>query len=62
MIKRTADNDARNFRHGFAKKAAGLLRDFAYILSKGFVVDKNDMLVQRGHPLRMTSIVVDLIK
>jgi len=62
MIKRTADNDARNFREGFVQKFGGIFRDLAFILSKGLVITKNEVLVQRGHPLRMTSIVIDLIK
>lgn len=62
MIKRTCDNDPRNFRETTSKKILGKFRDFAFLLSKGFIVTRNDMLVQRGHPLRMTSIVIDLIK
>ncbi len=62
MIKRTCENDPRNFRKSMAKKSLGLIRDFLFALSKGFVVTKNDMLTQRGHPLRMTSVVVDLVK
>lgn len=61
MIKRTVDNDDRNSRTGL-QRVSGVLRDLVYIASKSFVVTKNDMLVQRGHPLRMTSIVIDLIK
>ena len=62
MVKRTADNDKRNFRKTLPARLIGVFRDLAFLISKGFVVTKNEMLVQRGHPLRMTSIVVDLIK
>ncbi len=62
MVKRTADNDKRNFRKTLSARLIGVFRDLAFLISKGFAVTKNELLVQRGHPLRMTSIVVDLIK
>ena len=62
MIKRTADNDKRNFRKTLSARLVGLFRDLIFLISKGFAVTENDWLVQRGHPLRMTSIVVDLTK
>jgi len=62
MIQRTADNDARNFRKGFFEKLFGIFQDFTFIVRNGSLITKNEALVQRGHPLRMTSIVIDLIK
>lgn len=61
-VKRTKDNDKRNFRRGAGKKVLGVLRDGAWMLSRGFMFTRNELSVQRGHPLRMTSIVCDLVK
>jgi SAM-dependent methyltransferase len=61
-LKRTPDHDRRNFRRGLAQKLIGRIRDGLFLLSRGFIVRKIDLLTQRGHPLRMTSIVVDLFK
>lgn len=61
-IGRTPDNDRRNFRKGLTQKLIGEIRDLLFIISRGFIVRKIDILTQRGHPLRMTSLVVDLYK
>ncbi len=62
MIKRTADNDPRNFRKGFFAKSLGIFQDFAFLVRNRMMITKNEVLVQPGHPLRMTSIVIDLVK
>lgn len=61
-VKRTVENDRRNRCDGVARLLERTLRDAAYVVSRGFRVTRNDLRVQRYHPLRMTSIVVDLRK
>ena len=61
-VKRTVDHDPRNARLGVAAKTLGLFRDLGWMVSRGFVFSRNELQVQRGHPLRMTSIVCDLRK
>jgi predicted SAM-dependent methyltransferase len=61
-VKRTVDNDRRNRCDGLGRLLARTLRDAGFVVSRGFRVTRNDLLTQRYHPLRMTSIVIDLRK
>lgn len=61
-IKRTPEHDRRNCRSTLSQKLLGAIGDGLFLLSRGFVVRKSDFMARRGHPLRVTSIVVDLIK
>ena len=62
MVKRTPDNDMLCKRIGISQNVKGVVKDFLYILSKGFRVTKNEFLSLRGHRLHVTSLVVDLFK
>lgn len=61
-VKRTADHDRRNRCDGFGRLAIRTLRDAGFVISRGFRASRNELLTQRYHPLRMTSIVIDLYK
>lgn len=58
-IQRTPDHDPRCRRRG-AEVALGALRDFGRLLARGFRVPEHERLAWRGHPLHVTSLVVDL--
>lgn len=62
MIKRTPDNDHRCRRRGLVQILSGAAKDAAFILYHGFRYAKQDFLAQEGHPLYVTSLVVDLFK
>jgi predicted SAM-dependent methyltransferase len=62
MIKRTPDNDSRSRRIGLYRNITGICKDFLYIFLKGFRFSMKDLLVQKGHRLYVTSLVVDLFK
>ncbi len=60
IIKRTPENDPRCRKNGPLDYIKYGLRDFLYLVSKGFNVSRLDMQTRKGHPLFITSIVVDL--
>jgi predicted SAM-dependent methyltransferase len=60
FVKRTPDNDPRCRRDGWFESWMGRVRDAAFMAARGFNVSKWQMAVQRGRPLRVTSIVVDI--
>lgn len=62
MVRRTPDNDRRCRRAGFGPRCVGLIRDVLFVVSRAGFVRRIDLQVQRGHPLRVTSIVADLYK
>jgi predicted SAM-dependent methyltransferase len=62
MIQRTPDHDPRCRRTGAAAVLLGALRDFGFGLSRGFRVTEMEMAARRGHPLHVTSLVVDLFR
>ena len=61
-VKRTVEHDRRNRCDGLGRLAVRTLRDAAFLISRGFRASRNELLTQRYHPLRMTSIVIDLRK
>lgn len=62
IILRTPDNHPRNTRKGIVKKTARFISDFIFKVQKKFKHTKLDMMVRKGHPYHVTSIVVDLWK
>jgi predicted SAM-dependent methyltransferase len=62
MIRRTPDNDPRCRRIGAAKIAAGALTDVGRTLLRGFRASELERSTWRGHPLHVTSLVVDLFR
>lgn len=62
MIKRTPDNDPRCRRNGLTQNLTGGLRDLFCKLSRGSQYSEQDLLTRKGHPLHVTSLVVDLFK
>ena len=62
MIRRTPDNDPRCRRAGLAKMLFGTLRDGGRVLLRGSRASRLERSAWRGHPLHVTSLVVDLFK
>ena len=62
MVKRTPDNDPRCRRAGAVQIAMGKIQDTLYQWSRGTQFKTEDLLVRRGHPLHVTSIIVDVVK
>lgn len=61
-IRRTPDHDPRCRRAGVVQVVLGALRDFVFLLSRGFQVPSQELMTRRGHRLHVTSVVVDLFK
>jgi len=59
-IQRTPDHDPRCRRVGAGQVVTGALRDFLFLLSRAFRVPAHELAARRGHPLHVTSLVVDL--
>jgi predicted SAM-dependent methyltransferase len=62
MIRRSPDNHPSCRRRGVAQHTKGIVRDFAFRLSKGFAVTEVEMATRKGRPLNITSLIVDLFK
>jgi predicted SAM-dependent methyltransferase len=62
MIRRTPDNDPKCRSTGLLQRVKTSVRDFFYLLSRGFRVSELDMAARKGHPLHVTSLTFDLFK
>ena len=62
IILRTSDNHPRSTRKGIVKKTGRFFSDFIFKVQKKFKHTKLDLMVRKGHPYHVTSIVVDLWK
>ncbi len=62
FIKRTRKHDPRNSPRNGKQRLDGAMRGFLYRASRGFMPSPQGLSVLRYHPLRITSIVVDLEK
>ena len=61
-VPRTPDNHPRNTRKGIIKKTTRFFSDFMFKVKKDFKQTKLEMVVRKGHPYHVTSVVVDLWK
>ncbi len=62
IIRRTPENHPRNRRKGIIKKAGRFFCDLQFKFSKNFNFSPLELKVRKGHPLHITSLVVDLYK
>ena len=62
MIRRTPENHPKCRRRGFVQHAKGSVRDFFYVLSRGFKVPDLELQTQKGRRLHVTSLTMDLVK
>ncbi len=61
-VKRTVENDKRNYRNILMDKFFGIFRDIAMWVSCGFPLKGDQIHNARGRKYRMTSIILDITK
>jgi len=61
-VKRTRENDCRNYRLTFLSKLMGIIRDVSMWVSCGFPISGDQIYNARGRKFRMTSIIIDFKK
>jgi len=62
LIRRSPDLHPNCRRTNLRSHVKALVRDSAFLLSKGFRVTDLEMSTRKGHPLHVTSLTVDLFK
>ena len=62
MIQRTPDNHPKCRAAGPAQRVKTAVRDFFYLLSRGFNVSDVEMATRKNHRLHVTSLTLDLFK
>ena len=62
FVKRTVEHDPRNRCDSAGLLVWRTLRDSAIVISRGLRMSRTELSTQRYHPLRVTSIVIDLTR